>query len=57
MKEKTDPGKKGHKKKANHNQVHKNQPPLAGEITLQTGLSWGVSHPFAESSRGKDNEQ
>jgi hypothetical protein len=29
MKEVTDPGKKGHKKKTKHNDIHRNQLPLA----------------------------
>jgi hypothetical protein len=37
MKEITDPGKKGHKKKANHNQIHKKANPCwQGEENRQT---------------------
>jgi hypothetical protein len=53
MKKKTDPGKKGNKKKTNHNQVHKKPAPLRGGKALQTGYRWGVSHPFAAASRKK----
>jgi hypothetical protein len=54
MKEKTDPGKKGHKKKTKHNQVHKKaNPRWQGKKKSQTGYRWGVSHPLARSSRGK----
>jgi hypothetical protein len=39
MKEKTDPGKKGHKKKTNHDQVHKMPTPrLAGEKPSRAGI-------------------
>jgi hypothetical protein len=53
MKEKADPGKKGHKKKTNHNQVHKRPTPLAGGEYLQTGSRWGVFHRYAAASRRK----
>ena len=54
MKEKTDPGKKGHKKKTNHNQVHKRPTPhWQGEKSCQTVYSWGVSHLLAAASSGK----
>ena len=57
MKEIADPGKKGHKKKTNHNQVHKKPTPrLAGRETLQTGYSWRVFHPPAKSSSGRSKE-
>jgi hypothetical protein len=50
MKEKTDPGKQGHKKKTSHNEVHKRPAPLGGGKNLQTGYRWGVFHPFAAAS-------
>jgi hypothetical protein len=31
MKKIADPGKKSHKKKTNHNQIHKNRPSAGGE--------------------------
>jgi hypothetical protein len=54
MKEITDPGKKGHKKKTKNNQIHKKaNPRWQGKNKRQTGYRWGVSHPPAQSSRGK----
>jgi hypothetical protein len=48
MKEKTDPGKKSHKKKTKHNQIHnKPTPRWQARKILQTGYSWRVFHPLA----------
>jgi hypothetical protein len=57
MKEKADPSKKGHKKKTNHNQIHKRPIPAGREKNRQTVYRWGVSHPLAQSSSAEIREQ
>ncbi len=42
MKEITDPGKKGHKKKTKHNDIHKKPTPVGAGKTLQPGPKWRV---------------
>jgi hypothetical protein len=45
MKEVTDPGKKGHKKKTKHNDVHKDRLPLVWGKMFQLWYKWRVC-PF-----------
>jgi hypothetical protein len=56
MKEKADSGKKSHKKKTKHNQIHKADPLLEEGKSLQARYSWRVSHWFAMQSRGKGGD-
>jgi hypothetical protein len=55
MKEITDPGKKGHKKKTNQNDIHKSQLPPERREMLQPGHNWRVCALLHGVVKGAEN--